>query len=57
MVKSIIVEWEAVWAGKDGTSHFDKLHSNAHDAQVFLYAFDLLELNGEDYRNHPLEKR
>jgi hypothetical protein len=22
-----------------------------------LYAFDLLELNSEDYRNHPLEKR
>jgi ATP-dependent DNA ligase len=26
-----------------------------HDDQVFLYAFDLLELNGEDYREHPLE--
>jgi hypothetical protein len=24
---------------------------------VFLYAFDLLEWNGEDYRQHPLEKR
>jgi hypothetical protein len=24
---------------------------------VFLYAFDLLELNGEDYRREPLEKR
>jgi ATP-dependent DNA ligase len=22
-----------------------------------LYAFDLLELNGEDYRQHPLEQR
>jgi hypothetical protein len=32
------------------------LHSNAHDDQVFLYAFDLLEFNGEDYRNHPLEQ-
>ena len=38
-------------------SPIDKLHSNAHDHQVFLYAFDLLELNGEDYRQHPLEKR
>jgi ATP-dependent DNA ligase len=25
--------------------------------QVFLYAFDLLELDGEDYRSHPLEQR
>ena len=24
---------------------------------MFLYAFDLLELNGEDYRSHPLGKR
>ena len=46
---------EAVWAGKDGKSDFDRLH--AHDHQVFLYAFDLLELNGEDYCQHPLEKR
>jgi ATP-dependent DNA ligase len=47
----------AVWAGTDGKSDFDRLHSHAHDEQVFLYAFDLLELNGEDYRQHPLEQR
>jgi ATP dependent DNA ligase domain len=51
------VNGEAVWAGKDGRSDFEKLHSNAHDDQVFLYGFDLLELNGEDYRQYPLEKR
>ena len=51
----MIVDGEAVWAGKDGKSDFDKLHSNAHDDQVFLYGFDLLELDGEDYRQHPLE--
>jgi bifunctional non-homologous end joining protein LigD len=42
-VRSIIVDGEAVWAGKDGRSDFDRLHSNAHDYAVFLYAFDLLE--------------
>jgi bifunctional non-homologous end joining protein LigD len=52
-VRSIIVEGEAVWCGKDGKSDFDKLHSGAHDEQVFLYAFDLLAFNGEDYRQHP----
>ena len=51
------MDGEAVWVGKDGKSDFEKLHSNAHDEQMFLYAFDLLELNGEDYRNYPLEKR
>jgi ATP dependent DNA ligase domain len=56
-VRSIIVDGEAVWAGKDGKSDFEKLHSNAHDDEVFLYGFDLLELNGEDYRQHPLERR
>jgi bifunctional non-homologous end joining protein LigD len=45
------------WAGQDGKSDFDRLHSRAGDDAVFLYAFDLLELNGEDYRQYPLEKR
>ena len=33
------------------------MHSRAYDDQVLLYAFDLLELNGEDCRHLPLEKR
>ena len=28
-----------------------------HDASVFLYAFDLIELNGDDLRRDPLEVR
>jgi len=56
-VTSIIIDGEAVWCGSDGKSDFDKLHSRAHDRDVILYAFDLLELNGEDRRQHPLEKR
>ena len=56
-IRSIIVDGEAVWAGKDGKSDFDRLHSGAHDSKVFLYGFDLLEFNGEDYRQHSLEKR
>jgi ATP-dependent DNA ligase len=51
------VEGEAVWAGNDGKSDFDKLHSGASDEQVFLHGFDLLELNSEHYRRHPLEQR
>jgi hypothetical protein len=35
----------------------ERLHSRVHDAQVFLYAFDLLELDGEDWRPRPLAER
>jgi hypothetical protein len=54
-VRSIIVDGEAVWCGADGKSNFDKLHSYAHDDEVFLYVFDLLESNGEDHliKNTP----
>ena len=43
--------------GTDGRSDFDKLHSGAHDASVFLYGFDLIELDGEDLRPAALELR
>src|SRR3984893_2089170 len=56
-VRSITIDGEAVWCGKDGKSDFDKLHSGAHDASVFLYGFDLIELEGEDLRPAPLEQR
>jgi bifunctional non-homologous end joining protein LigD len=56
-VRSATIDGEAVYCGKDGLSDFDKLHSQAHDADVFLYAFDLLELNGGDLRAEPLEVR
>jgi bifunctional non-homologous end joining protein LigD len=50
-VRSIVIDGEAVWCGPDGRSDFDWLHSRAHDATVILYAFDLIELNGEDLRS------
>jgi bifunctional non-homologous end joining protein LigD len=28
-----------------------------HDERIFLYAFDLIELNGDDLRRDPLEGR
>ena len=40
-----------------GVAVFEKPHSRAHDAEAFLYAFDLLELEGEDWRPRPLEAR
>jgi ATP dependent DNA ligase domain len=36
---------------------FDVLRNRRHDASVFLYAFDLIELDGSDLRREPLEVR
>jgi bifunctional non-homologous end joining protein LigD len=56
-VSSITIDGEAVVCGPDGVSDFEKLHSRAYDHAAFLYAFDLLELDGEDLRSLPLEGR
>jgi bifunctional non-homologous end joining protein LigD len=56
--KSITIDGEAVWCDpKTGLAIFDKLHSQANNGAVFLYAFDLLELDGIDWRDEPLEAR
>jgi ATP-dependent DNA ligase len=36
---------------------FDRLRYRRGDGTVFLYAFDLIELNGRDLRREPLEAR
>jgi hypothetical protein len=41
----------------DGVPSFDRIRYRRHDASVFLYAFDLIELNGDDLRREPLEVR
>jgi ATP-dependent DNA ligase len=55
--RSAVIDGEAVWCDPDGVSSFDKLHSRAHDDQVFLYAFDLLEIDGVDCRQQPFAIR
>jgi hypothetical protein len=52
-----VIDSEAVICGTDGKSDFDRLHSGAHDAAVFLFGFDLIELDSEDVRPAPLEQR
>ena len=54
---SIVLDGEGVVCGKDGVSDFNALHSQARDADVFLYAFDVLELDGQVLRREPLEAR
>jgi bifunctional non-homologous end joining protein LigD len=55
--RSCIIDGEAVCCGDDGVPSFDRIRYRRHDASVFLYAFDLIELNGDDLRREPLEVR
>jgi bifunctional non-homologous end joining protein LigD len=54
---ALVLDGEAVCCDPDGVANFEKLHSQAHNDRVFLYAFDLLELGGIDLRPDPLEER
>jgi bifunctional non-homologous end joining protein LigD len=36
---------------------FDHIRYRRHDSSAFLYAFDLIEINGDDLRGDPLEVR
>jgi ATP-dependent DNA ligase len=54
---SFYLDGEGVVCNADGIALFDKLHSKANDHAVFLYAFDLLEIEGLDLRKSPLELR
>jgi bifunctional non-homologous end joining protein LigD len=54
---SIAIDDEAVCYDETGLSVFDDLHGRQHDGRVLLYAFDLLELDGKDFRPPPLRAR
>jgi bifunctional non-homologous end joining protein LigD len=54
---SAAIDGEAVCCDGAGVAVFEKLHSRAFDNEAFLYAFDLIELDGEDWRPRPLEER
>jgi ATP-dependent DNA ligase len=55
--RSCIIDGEAVACGYDGISSFDRIRYRRHDATVFLCAFDLIELDGDDLRREPLAVR
>jgi bifunctional non-homologous end joining protein LigD len=56
-VRSCIIDGEAVACDEDGLSSFDRLCYRQNDASVFMWAFDLIEVNGDDLRLDPLEAR
>ena len=55
--KRFVLDGEAVILGVDGISDFNALHSNKHNEEVQLCAFDLLVLDGDDLRSLPLSMR
>jgi bifunctional non-homologous end joining protein LigD len=52
-----LIDGEVVVSGEDGVADFERLHSQAHDASAFLYAFDLLAVDGGDTRRAQLAER
>jgi bifunctional non-homologous end joining protein LigD len=55
--RSCIIDGEAVACGDDGIASFDRIRYRRRDGGVFLYAFDLIELDGDDLRRDPLAVR
>ena len=55
--RSCIIDGEAVACDDNGVASFDLIRYRRHDDSTFLYAFDLIELNGDDMRSDPLEVR
>jgi len=56
-VRSWLIDGEVVCCDERGLARFDVLRRRRNEAVVFLYAFDLLELDGVDLRREPLEVR
>jgi ATP-dependent DNA ligase len=55
--RSCIIDGEAVACDDNGVASFNLVRYRHHDQSIFLYAFDLIELNGDDLRRDPLEGR
>ena len=54
---SFYLDGEGVVCRDDGLAVFDALHSKGYDSSCFLYAFDLIEIDGIDLRQRPLAER
>jgi ATP-dependent DNA ligase len=54
--RSCIIDGEAVACDGNGVASFDLIRHQRHNDHVFLYGFDLIELNGDDLRD-PLQVR
>src|SRR5262245_35743150 len=55
--RSCLLDGELVVTRPDGVASFELLRRRRHDAAAILYAFDLLELDGQDLRREPFVVR
>ena len=55
--RSCIIDGEAVACDDNGVASFDLIRHHRANERIFLYAFDLIELNGDDLRRDPFEVR
>jgi len=55
--RSCIIDGEAAACDDNGVASFDLVRQQRANGSIFLYAFDLIELNGDDLRRDPLEVR
>jgi ATP-dependent DNA ligase len=55
--QSCIIDGEAVACDDNGVASFNLIRYRHQDDSTFLYAFDLIELNGDDLRREPLDGR
>jgi bifunctional non-homologous end joining protein LigD len=55
--RSCIIDGEAVACDDNGVASFNLIRHHRYNDRIFLYAFDLIELNGDDLRRDPLEVR
>ena len=56
-VRSCLIDGEAVVCDDNGLAVFERLREKQEARHVLLYAFDLLELDGEDLRRAAFETR
>jgi bifunctional non-homologous end joining protein LigD len=55
--RSCIIDGEAVACGDEGIASFERMRDWRHGDSVFMWAFDLIELDGDDLRRDPLAVR
>ena len=56
-VRLCLIDGELVCCDAQGVTSFQLLRHRRNEPQAFLYAFDLLELNGTDLRREPIGVR
>jgi bifunctional non-homologous end joining protein LigD len=55
--RSCIIDGEAVACDDNGIASFELVRHQRANERTFLYAFDLIALNGDDLRRDPLQVR